>query len=167
VESRLRDGQHDFDFAFGSWAVTLRRLPEPLSGTTEWVEYEGTSTCRPIWDGRANVDEFRVHSPASGARIDGLTVRLYNPETGEWSLYWANAGNGVMSLPPTVGRFADDGNGAFYDEEVIDGREVLVRYLWTDITPTSAHFEQAFSTDGGASWEPNWISTQTRASAVS
>ena len=93
------------------------------------------------------MDEFRVQSPATGALIDGLTLRLYNPATAEWSLYWANASNGVLSLPPTVGRFADDGSGAFYDEEEIAGRQVLVRYLWTDITPASAHFEQAFSTD--------------------
>jgi hypothetical protein len=159
-----RDGQRDFDFAHGTWSVELRRLTAPLSGSTEWVDYEGTSTCRPIWDGRANVDEFRVHSQATGARIDGMTVRLYNPTTAEWSLYWANASNGVLSLPPTVGRFADDGTGAFYDEEEIDGRQVLVRYVWSDISPASAHFEQAFSTDGGATWEPNWISTQTRIS---
>ena len=159
----LRDGQHDFDFAHGTWSVWLRRLTKPLSGSTEWVEYEGTSQCRPVWDGRANVDEFRVHSPTSGAVIDGLTLRLYNPETAEWSLYWANATNGVLSLPPTVGRFSAEGSGAFYDEEELDGQRILVRYLWTDITPTSAHFEQAFSTDGGATWEPNWISTQTRA----
>ena len=128
----LRDGQHDFDFAFGSWKVHLSRLPDPLSGTTEWIEYEGTSVCRPVWDGRANVDEFRVQSPTTGALIDGLTLRLYNPATAEWSLYWANASNGALSLPPTVGRFADDGSGAFYDEEEIAGRQVLVRYLWTE-----------------------------------
>lgn len=159
----LRDGQQDFDFAFGSWSVALRRLLKPLTGSTEWVEYEGTSVCRPIWGGRANVDEFRVHAPTTGATIDGVTLRLYNPATAEWSLYWANAANGVLSMPPTVGRFTDDGSGAFYDEEEIEGRQVLVRYLWTDITPASAHFEQAFSTDGGATWEPNWISSQTRA----
>lgn len=161
LRMELRDGQHDFDFAFGSWNVQLRRLPDPLSGMTDWIEYEGTSVCRPVWDGRANVDEFRVQSPTGGL-IDGLTLRLYNPATAEWSLYWANASNGVLSLPPTVGRFADDGSGAFYDDEEIAGRQVRVRYLWTDISSASAHFEQAFSTDEGATWEPNWISTQTR-----
>jgi hypothetical protein len=132
----LRDGQHDFDFAVGSWKVHLSRLPDPLSGTTEWIEYEGTSVCRPVWDGRANGDEFRVTSPTTGALIDGLTLRLYNPATAEWSLYWANASNGALSLPPTVGRFADDGSGAFFDEEEIAGRQVLVRYFWSDITRT-------------------------------
>ena len=157
----VRDGQHDFDFAHGRWSVQLSRLMKPLDGSTEWVEYEGSSSCRPIWDGRANVDEFRVHSPASGAVIDGLTLRLYNPETAEWSLYWANARTG-MSMPPTVGRFTEEGSGAFYDEEELEGRKIVVRYLWTDITQTTAHFEQSFSADGGMTWEPNWISTQTR-----
>jgi hypothetical protein len=157
-----RDGQHAFDFIIGNWSVKLSRLTKPLSGSMEWVEYEGTSRSRPVWDGRANVDEFRVHSPATGARIDGLTLRLYNAATDEWSLYWANANNGVLSLPPTVGRFADDGHGEFYDDEELDGRPIRVRYLWTEITPTSATFEQAFSADGGKTWEANWISTMTR-----
>jgi hypothetical protein len=157
----LRDGQHDFDFAHGSWTVRLRRLAKPLSGSTEWVEYDGASECRPIWDGRANVDEFRVRSATTGAVIDGLTVRLYDQETAEWSLYWANARTG-MSLPPTVGHFDGQGIGAFYDEEELDGRPILVRYVWSDITPSSAHFEQSFSTDNGATWEPNWISDQAR-----
>src|SRR5918996_4905273 len=157
-----RDGQHDFDFILGSWKVQLSRLAKPLSGSTDWVEYEGTSRAKPLWDGRANIDEFLVHSPTTGARIDGLTLRLYNTETGEWILYWANASNGALSLPPTVGRFAADGHGEFYDEEEFDGRPILVRYLWSGITPSSAHFEQAFSTDGGVTWEPNWISTMAR-----
>ena len=157
----VRDGQHDFDFAHGSWTIHLRRLTKPLSGSSEWVEYEGRSHCAPIWDGRANVDEFRVASAATGAVIDGLTVRLYDPEAGEWSLYWANARTG-MSLPPTVGRFDHEGTGAFYDEEEFEGRPVIVRYLWSAITPTSAHFEQSFSVDGGANWEPNWVTDQTR-----
>ena len=157
-----RDGQHDFDFIIGSWKVYLKRLQQPLTGATEWVEYEGTSTSRPIWDGRADVDEFRVHSAATGARIDGLTVRLYNRDTGEWSLYWANANNGSMSLPPTVGRFTDDGRGEFYDDEELDGRAIKVRYEWSEITPTSAKFVQSFSADSGETWEPNWISIMTR-----
>jgi hypothetical protein len=161
-ETAPRDGQHDFDFIIGTWNVKLSRLTRPLTGSTEWVEYEGTSNARPLWDGRANIDEFRVHSPATGARLDGLTLRLYNAATSEWSLYWANANNGDLSLPPTVGRFTDGGHGEFYDEEDLDGRPIRVRYLWSDITPTSAHFEQSFSADGGTTWEPNWVSTMTR-----
>ncbi|MGH2444580.1 MAG: hypothetical protein ACRDGD_00850 [Candidatus Limnocylindria bacterium] len=157
-----RDGQHGFDFAFGSWDVSLQRLLRPLTGSIDWVEYEGTSVCRPLWDGRANIDELCAYSAEADASIDGLTLRLYNAESGEWSLYWANASNGVLSMPPTVGRFTDDGRGEFFDQEELDGRPIVVRYEWSDITPTSARFEQAFSPDEGATWETNWICTITR-----
>lgn len=156
-----RDGQHDFDFAIGRWRFDLRRLRDPLTGSTECVEYHGESRARPLWDGRANIDELRIES-AEGEVIDGLTLRLYDRETGEWSLYWANARNGVLSLPPTVGGFGEDGRGEFFDREELNGREILVRFVWSEITPTSAHFEQSFSVDDGATWEVNWISDQTR-----
>jgi hypothetical protein len=156
-----RDGQHDFDFALGRWRFHLRRLRDPLSGSTDWVDYHGESQARPVWDGRANIDELRIQS-ADGDVIEGLTLRLYNRETGEWSLYWANARNGALSLPPNVGRFTDDGRGEFYDHEELNGRQILVRFVWSEITPASAHFEQAFSEDDGATWEVNWITDQTR-----
>ena len=158
-----RDGQSDFDFALGRWEFHLRRLRDPLTGSTEWVDYHGESHATPLWDGRANIDELRIES-ADGDVIDGLTLRLYDRETGEWKLYWANARNGALSLPPTVGRFAEDGHGEFYDREELNGRPILVRFIWSQITPTSAHFEQAFSLDDGATWEVNWISDQTRIS---
>ena len=156
-----RDGQHDFDFALGRWEFHLRRLRDPLTGSSDWVEYRGQSHARPLWEGRANIDEVRIES-SEGEVIEGLTLRIYNRETGEWSLYWANARNGTLSLPPTVGRFAEDGHGEFYDREELNGRSILVRFVWSDITPTTAHFEQSFSEDDGASWEVNWISDQTR-----
>ncbi len=159
-----RDGQHDFDFVLGRWDVKLSRLRKPLSGSTTWDEYEGTAEARPLWDGRANIDEFRVHCAATDTHLDGLTLRLYNPETREWSLYWANGANGLLAMPPTVGRFTDAG-GEFFDEEEYDGRPIKVRYQWSEINATTAHFEQAFSVDGGATWEVNWISTVTRAAA--
>jgi hypothetical protein len=157
-----RDGQHDFDFAIGKWTFHLSRLSNPLSGSNEWIDFDGESEARPIWGGRANLDTVRVESAATGDVIEGLTLRLYNTQTGEWSLYWANSRNGVLSLPPTVGRFTADGRGEFYDHEELDGRPILVRYVWSEITPTSAHFEQAFSPDDGATWETNWITDQTR-----
>jgi hypothetical protein len=157
----IRDGQHDFDWMHGAWKVYLKRLVKPLTGSTTWVEYEGTQVTRKVWGGKANLDEFIADSPATKAHLEGLTLRLYNPETREWSIYWANARNGTLGLPPTVGRFTD-GRGEFYDEEEWEGRHITVRYVWSDITPTSARFEQAFSVDGGKTWEPNWISTITR-----
>jgi hypothetical protein len=155
----VHDGQHDFDFELGEWRIHLKRMLHPLSGSAEWVEFDGTSVTRPLWDGKANIEEFETTN-ASG-RVEGMTLRLYDPKARQWSLYWANGKTGQLSLPATVGEFKD-GVGHFYDEEPINGRQVLVRFEWSRITPDSAHFEQAFSDDGGRTWEVNWITDQTR-----
>jgi hypothetical protein len=156
-----RDGQHDFDPLIGSWKATLKRLEHPLSGSTSWVEFEGTQITKSLWGGRGTMDEFHVDSPSTNTHIDGLTVRLYNPKSHQWHIYWANANRGMFDLPPTIGRW-NNGRGEFYDQEYFEGRSILVRYLWSDVTPTSAHFEQSYSEDGGKTWEANWISTITR-----
>jgi hypothetical protein len=155
------DGAHGFDPLIGTWKATLKRLVHPLTGSKEWVEFEGTQITKSIWGGRGTMDEFHVHDPKKGADVDGLTVRLYNPETRQWSIYWANAKNGRFDPPPTVGRWTN-GRGEFYDQELFEGKSIFVRYVWSDITPTSAHFEQSFSDDGGKTWEVNWISDITR-----
>jgi hypothetical protein len=155
------DGHHDFDPLIGTWKAHLKRLVHPLSGSNIWVEFDGTQITRSIWGGRATLDEFKVDSPSTNTHIDGLTIRLYNPKSHQWSIYWADAKQGSFGLPPTVGRFIN-GRGEFYDQEMFEGRAILVRYVWSDITPTSAHFEQSFSEDGGKTWEPNWISTISR-----
>jgi hypothetical protein len=156
----VRDGQHDFDFWFGKWKVHNRRLLEPLTGSSEWVEFEGMSVARPLWDGRANVDEFEADAPSG--HIEGMTVRTYNTKTGEWSLYWANAAKGEISLPATVGHFTNGQKGEFFDKEEFNGKPIVVRYTWTVINANSCRWEQAFSADGGKSWETNWISENTR-----
>ncbi len=158
--ARQRDGQRDFDFTFGRWKIQLRRLKKPLTGSTEWVELSGTTHSRPLWGGKANIEEFVVESP-EGGRIEGLTLRLYSPESRQWSLYWANKKAGQIGGPPTVGEFKD-GRGEFFNQEMYEGRSILVRYVWSRITASSAHFEQSFSTDGGKTWEVNWITDQTR-----
>ena len=140
--------------------ATLKRLEKPLTGSTTWVEFEGTQITRPFWNGLANMDEFVVENPTT--HIRGLTLRLYNPKTKEWSLYWANANAGVMAMPPTVGRFDGKGRGEFYDREDWNGRPIIVRYVWSGITKTTAHFEQSFSADDGKTWEVNWISDLSR-----
>jgi hypothetical protein len=132
----------------------------PLTGSTQWVEFDGKSVCRPIWNGLSQIDEVDLDGP--GGRIQGLTLRLYNPEAHQWSLNWANAKTATLGVP-TVGSFdAKNGRGEFYDQEVINGRMIFVRYVWSDITPNSAHFEQSFSDDGGKTWEVNWITDQVR-----
>jgi len=155
----LRDGQHDFDFEIGAWKVHLKKLQHPLTGSTTWIEFDGTIVARPVWDGRANFDEFAADSPSG--HIEGLTLRLYNPQAHQWGLYWANPKDGIFSGPPQVGEFKN-GIGEFYCQDTYYGRMILIRYLWSAITPNSAHFEQSFSTDGGKTWEVNWITDQTR-----
>jgi hypothetical protein len=153
-----RDGQHDFDFEIGTWKTRLRRLLNPLTGSTTWVEYEGTSVVRKVWGGRANLVELVADGPAG--HFEGLSLRLYNPQSRQWSLNFANANGGVMAQP-TIGEFKN-GRGEFFNQETLNGRAVLVRFLISDITPNSCRFEQAFSDDGGKTWEVNWIATDTR-----
>jgi hypothetical protein len=153
-----RDGQHDFDFEIGSWRTQLKRLVDPLSGSKTWVEYEGTTVVRKILGGRANLVELDVQGPAG--RIEGLSLRLYDPQARQWSLNFSNIKSGTLS-PPSIGGFSN-GRGEFYSKETLDGREILVRFVISGITPTSCHFEQAYSADGGKTWEVNWIATDTR-----
>ncbi|WP_162125746.1 hypothetical protein [Pseudoxanthomonas wuyuanensis] len=151
-------GQHDFDWEIGTWKTELRRLKSPLSGSDEWVEYAGTSVVRQVLDGRANLVELRVEGPAG--RIEGASLRLYNPHTEQWNLNYASARNGTLSHP-VYGGFRN-GRGEFYGQEDFDGRAVLVRFVISQITRDSARFEQAFSDDGGRTWEANWIAIDTR-----
>lgn len=153
-----RDGQKDFDWEIGSWTTHLKRLKSPLSGSTEWVEYRGTSDVRPVMGGRANLVELKVEGPAG--RIEGASLRLYNPKARQWSLHFASAAGGVLT-PPTIGSFQGT-CGEFYAQDDWNGRAILVRFVISGITPNSARFEQAFSADGGKSWEVNWIATDTR-----
>ncbi|MGH8495428.1 MAG: hypothetical protein ACREVN_04780 [Gammaproteobacteria bacterium] len=156
--SEARDGQHDFDFEFGTWKTHLKRLQNPLTGSRTWVEYEGTSVVRKVLNGRANLVELDVEGPSG--RIEGLSLRLYNPEARQWSLNFSSLRTGTLS-PPVIGAF-EDGRGEFYGQEMLNGRAILVRFIISDITPTSARFEQAFSDDGGKTWEVNWIAIDTR-----
>jgi hypothetical protein len=154
----LRDGQHDFDFEFGTWKTHLRRLLHPLTGSTTWVEYDGTTVVRKVWDGRANLVELVTDGPAG--HFEGLNLRLYDPQSQQWSLNFANSKGGGLSTP-TIGEFRN-GRGEFFDQETLNGRAILVRFVISDITPNSCRFEQAFSDDGGKNWEVNWIATDTR-----
>lgn len=154
----LRDGEHDFDFEIGTWKTHLKRLPHPLTGSTTWVEYDGITVVRKVWNGRANILELEADGPAGHFR--GLNLRLYNPESHQWSLNFSNSASGTLSQP-TIGEFKN-GRGEFYDQETLNGRSILVRFVISDITPNSCRFEQAFSDDGGKSWEVNWIATDTR-----
>jgi hypothetical protein len=155
-----RNGLHDFDFLFGTWKVHNRGLLHPLSGAKEeWAESDGTSVVRPIWGGRANTEEYDAETPSGHA--DGLTVQTYNPHSHQWSIYWTNSKNGAFSIPSTVGKFKD-GRGEFFDQEDYEGQTIFVRYLWTVPSVDAPRWEQAFSVDGGKTWETNRIITYTR-----
>jgi hypothetical protein len=154
-----RDGQHDFDFLLGTWKVHLRQMTNPLAGSPHWVEMDGINTTKTIWNGKANYDEVVFDAP-SGHK-ESMTLRLYNPQTHQWNLWWASRKDGAMQAPPMAGAFKD-GRGEFYDGEMFHDKAIYVRDVWSEITPTSAHFEQSFSADGGKTWEANWIATLTR-----
>ena len=156
--SDQRDGQRDFDFEIGTWNTKLSRRLNPLTGTSTWVEYAGTSVVRKVWDGRANLVELDVTGPAG--RIVGLSLRLYNPQARQWSLNFSNSAGGTLS-PPVVGEFRN-GRGEFFGQDSLNGRAILVRFVISDIAPGSCRFEQAFSDDGGKTWEVNWIAVDTR-----
>jgi len=156
--SQQRDGQHDFDFEFGTWKTHLRRLVHPLTGSTTWVEYDGTTIVRKVWDGRANLVELAVDGPAG--HFEALSLRLYDPKSQQWSLNFSGLGSGSMSAP-AIGRFRN-GRGEFFNEETLNGRTILVRFVISDITSASCRFEQSFSDDGGKTWETNWIAVDTR-----
>ena len=153
-----RDGQHDFDFEIGTWKTHLRRLLHPLTGSKTWVEYDGTSVVRKIWNGRANLVELKADG--SAGHFEGLNLRLYDPQSRQWSLNFANSKSGAIGQP-TIGGFRT-GRGEFFDQETLNGRAILVRFVISDITPNSCRFEQAFSADGGRTWEVNWIATDIR-----
>jgi hypothetical protein len=158
--STARDGSHDFDPLLGSWKYHLRRRLNPLTGSNNWVDFEGTGVCRPIYDG-AQIDEF--HGEGSAGIIEGLTLRTYNPTSHQWRLYWANQKVGVLD-PPQIGEFKN-GVGEFFAQDTqytTDHRAILVRFRWTNLNTDTPHFEQSFSDDGGKTWEVNWITDQTR-----
>ena len=156
-----RDGSHDFDFLIGDWKAHVRRLPDRLVGSNAWVEYDGTSNHKKLLDSNANFEEFDVSSPDKKLRIKAQTLRLYNTESHQWSIYLLDLDKGTLALPPVAGQF--NGNrGEFYDQEDWKGRAVFVRYVWLNISPKEARMEQSFSADGGKSWEVNWICELSR-----
>ena len=155
-----RDGPRDFDWEIGTWTTKVRVLRNPLSGKpAEWAEYQGTSVVKPLMDGRWNMVELSVAGPAG--KIEGGSLRLYNPQTRQWSLNFASLGNGMLTAP-VYGGFDQSGRGAFYGSDMLDGRAILVRFVITPKSPDEVLFEQAFSIDGGGTWETNWIATDTR-----
>ena len=155
VEAANLTGLHDFDFLAGHWQSHHRRLKERLAGSHEWVEFEGTLTMRQLMDGWANVDDNVLKLP--GDEYRAVALRAYDPKTGQWAIWWLDGRDPFGELgPPVKGRF-ENGVGTFYADDTLRGKPIRMRFIWSQITPTSARWEQAFSPDDGKTWETNWI----------
>jgi len=163
VATALQDGRGDgadaFDFLHGRWRIRNRRLRRPLTGSSGWYEFDGSSIERPFWDGQGNLEEYVANSPEG--RIRGLALRLYDPRSRQWSIHWSSSALGTRDRA-MVGEF-ENGRGEFYNQDQFEGREILVRFIWTSTDANAARWEQAFSADGGRTWEPNWIMDFNRA----
>jgi hypothetical protein len=153
-----RDGQHDFDFNFGTWKTHIKRILDPLSGATKSIELNGTVTVRKVWDGRAQLEEIEADGP--NGHWEGMTLFLYNPQARQWSQSFVNSKSGVLDAP-SIGSFKD-GRGELFAADTFNDRSVLVRTVWSDIKPNSHHFEQSYSDDGGKTWAPAFVATLTR-----
>jgi hypothetical protein len=153
-----RDGAHDFDFDFGTWKTHSSRLLHPLSGSKDWVEMDGITIVKKLWGGKANLVEYKAEGPAG--QVELMALRWYNPAAHQWNLDFATPKRGALGIPG-VGEFKN-GCGDFYDQESINGKALLVRFSIWGITPDTAQSEQAFSDDGGKTWETNWVNKYTR-----
>jgi hypothetical protein len=157
VTTTARDGRKDFDFLFGTWHTHYMRLRHVLQNDHEWYGCDGTSTVRPFWRGNANLEDGDLRCPQQYIR--GMTVRLYNPATHQWSLWWGTEKAGLTE-PPQVGHFDANGVGLFYADDTWHGRPIVVRYKWS-VMNGRPHFEQAFSVNHGKTWETNWTTVYT------
>ena len=154
-----QDGRADFDFLIGRWKSHHWRLRERLQGLSTWEEFDGTLVDRAILGGLGNMDEGTLERESG--LVLGMTVRLFDPKTQQWSLYWADNTNGWNWSLPQIGAFKD-GRGEFYAHEPFEGKYIFTRYIWSSISTNVCRWEQAFSTDGGSTWETNWIMEHTR-----
>jgi hypothetical protein len=152
------DGQHDFDFNFGTWKTHIKRIQDPFSGTGQYTELNGTVTVRKVWEGRAQLEEIEADGP--NGHWEGMTLFLYNPEARQWSQSFAASKNGVLN-PPLIGAFKD-GRGELFASDTYKDRSILVRGVWSEIKPDSHHFEESYSNDGGKTWAPAFIAELTR-----
>lgn len=150
---------HDFDFMVGSWKIHNHFLEGRLRGSTTWIEYDAQYDLQLLLDGLGNIDRYTA--VGEGHTINGMTLRLFNPSTGEWSLYWADNVRAGILQPPMIGKFHGD-VGEFFGDEEVNGKKVLCRFRWLRGNLNSPQWEQAFSADGGKTWETNWIMVFTR-----
>jgi hypothetical protein len=154
-------GLHDFDFLVGHWRVHHRKLKERLANNHEWIEFEGTLASQPLMGGYANVDDDVFEVP--GGTYRGVAPRSFDPKSGQWSIWWLDSRTPTAPLDPPVRGSFHNGVGTFYADDTFNGKPIRIRFIWSQITPTSCHWEQAFSPDAGKTWETNWIQDLKRA----
>lgn len=159
----VRDGRHDFEFIHGAWSVENRKLTRRLAGCQDWVTFKAEVETAPLLGGLGNLEQYRATLP-DGSPFQGLALRLYDPEARVWRIHWADDRQGRLDAP-VVGRF-EGGRGAFFGEDTFEGRPIRVRFLWIPVSPLEARWEQAFSADGGLTWETNWTMTFSRIAAA-
>jgi hypothetical protein len=152
------DGRHDFDFLYGRWRLAHRRLQRRLENDTQWDHFAGLSEVKPLLGGLGNVDDNVIELPSGTYR--GSSLRRFDPDNRLWSIWWLDSRFPRLE-PPVVGRF-EQGVGSFFADDSLRGRPIRVRFIWSEITANSARWEQAFSPDGGETWEVNWINTLAR-----
>ena len=147
------DGRNDFDFLIGTWKVHHRTLKKRLNESTEWNEFEGQTVSSKIINGLGIIDHSILHAPTGP--VHAMALRLFNPASKEWSIYWSTDQTGILDVP-VIGGFRN-GRGEFYSQEIFEGRHIYSRFIWSKITASFCQWEQAFSEDGGKTWETNWI----------
>jgi len=152
---------HDFDFLVGHWRVHHRKLKVRLANNHEWVEFEGTLSSQPLMGGYSNVDDLVLNVPGNPYR--GVALRSFDPESQQWLIWWLDSRTPLGPLDPPMRGGFKNGVGTFYGEDTLNGKQVRARFIWSDITPTSCHWEQAYSPDGGKTWETNWVQDIRRA----
>lgn len=157
-----KGGPHDFDFEFGAWTAHIHRLLHPLTGSTQWMDLDGSSVVRRVWQGRANLGELEV--AGGGIKLEGMTLRVYDPVARHWNIHWTNASDGAVGTPMQGG--FSGGRGLFYNHEQLGDRTIAVRFIFADLKADSFKLEQAFSPDEGKTWETNWIATFRRVPAA-
>ena len=160
-EASITSSAHDFDFLVGHWTVKHRRLKQRLANSQDWEIFDGTTAASLCLGGQAIVDDNVLNLPAGVYRA--LTLRTYNPATHKWSIWWLDSRHPDQPDPPLAGEFRD-GVGTFFGNDTYEGKPIRVRFIWSGITASSARWEQAFSVDGGLTWEVNWLMEFTRVS---
>lgn len=160
MTTETEDHRHDWDWLVGSWTVRHRRLKARLAGSTEWEEFNGSSRLWLTLNGHGTIDDNVIEIPSGTYRAMG--VRAFNPATRKWAIWWLDERYPDRIEPPVLGGFAN-GVGRFEGDDTFNGQPIRVYFQWSEITPNSARWEQAFSADGGATWEVNWEMRFTRA----